>query len=119
MHREWAELSAEAAAELRQCRSHQARVVAVGTTSTRVLESAAQATGMPLAAWSGETELFIRPPYKFQVVDVLMTNFHLPRSTLLALVCAFAGRDLVFEAYRVAIEQRYRFFSYGDCMLIV
>jgi len=89
------------------------RVLAVGTTSLRALESAA-ATG----ASSGETDLFIYPGYQFQVVDRLLTNFHLPKSTLLMLVCAFAGRDHVLRAYRHAVEQRYGFFSYGDAMLI-
>jgi len=89
------------------------RVLAVGTTTLRALESAA-ATG----AASGETDLFIYPGYEFQVVDRLLTNFHLPKSTLLMLVCAFAGRDTILAAYRHAVEQRYRFFSYGDAMLI-
>jgi S-adenosylmethionine:tRNA ribosyltransferase-isomerase len=89
------------------------RVLAVGTTSLRALEAAA-ATG----ATSGETELFIYPGYEFQVVDRLLTNFHLPKSTLLMLASAFAGRDNVLRAYQHAIEERYRFFSYGDAMLI-
>ena len=89
------------------------RVLAVGTTTLRALESAA-ATG----ATSGETELFIYPGYPFRVVDRLLTNFHLPKSTLLMLVCAFAGRETMLRAYRHAVEQRYRFFSYGDAMLI-
>jgi S-adenosylmethionine:tRNA ribosyltransferase-isomerase len=89
------------------------RVLAVGTTSLRALEAAA-ATG----ATSGETDLFIYPGFEFQVVDRLLTNFHLPKSTLLMLVCAFAGREQIFAAYRHAIERRYRFFSYGDAMLI-
>jgi S-adenosylmethionine:tRNA ribosyltransferase-isomerase len=89
------------------------RVLAVGTTTLRALESAA-ASG----ATSGETELFIYPGYKFRVVDRLLTNFHLPRSTLFMLVCAFAGRETMVRAYRHAVEQRYRFFSYGDAMLI-
>ena len=89
------------------------RVLAVGTTTLRALESAA-ATGLA----SGETDLFIYPGYEFQVVDRLLTNFHLPKSTLLMLVCAFAGRDTILAAYRHAVEQRYRFFSYGDAMLI-
>ena len=89
------------------------RVLAVGTTTLRALESAA-ATG----AASGETDLFIYPGYEFQVVERLLTNFHLPKSTLLMLVCAFAGRDTMLAAYRHAVEQRYRFFSYGDAMLI-
>ena len=85
----------------------------MGTTSLRALEAAA-ATG----ATSGETDLFIYPGYEFQVVDRLLTNFHLPKSTLLMLVCAFAGRDNILRAYQHAIEERYRFFSYGDAMLI-
>jgi S-adenosylmethionine:tRNA ribosyltransferase-isomerase len=89
------------------------RVLAVGTTTLRALESAA-ATG----AASGETDLFIYPGYEFRVVDRLLTNFHLPKSTLLMLVCAFAGRDNMLRAYRHAVERRYRFFSYGDAMLI-
>lgn len=119
MHSEWAELPETTAEKLRKCRSQQGRVVAVGTTSVRVLESAAQATGSPYQAWSGQTNIFIRPPYQFLAMDALMTNFHLPKSTLLALVCAFAGRELVLDAYHQAIEQKYRFYSYGDCMLIV
>ena len=89
------------------------RVLAVGTTSLRALEAAA-ATGET----SGETDLFIYPGYEFQVVDRLLTNFHLPKSTLLMLACAFAGRDHILRAYQHAVEQRYRFFSYGDAMLI-
>jgi S-adenosylmethionine:tRNA ribosyltransferase-isomerase len=92
-----------------------ARVVAVGTTVTRVLES----LGRPLTAQRGETAIFIHPPYSFQVVGALLTNFHLPQSTLIMLVSAFGGHELVMEAYRKAVEQRYRFFSYGDCMLLV
>lgn len=91
------------------------RVVAVGTTVTRVLES----IGRPVAAQRGETDIFIHPPYQFGVVGGLLTNFHLPQSTLIMLVSAFAGKDLVMEAYRQAVAERYRFFSYGDCMLLV
>ena len=106
------------------------RVVAVGTTVVRALESAAlhadratdAAAGAadvpPLAPWSGETRLFIRPGFRFRVVDALLTNFHLPESTLLMLVCAFAGREPVLRAYRHAVEARYRFFSYGDAMFL-
>ena len=94
------------------------RVIAIGTTSVRVLEASAQA-GLPLAAGQGRTNLFIREPYDFRVVGGLLTNFHLPKSTLLMLVSAFAGRDFVLDSYREAIRERYRFFSYGDCMLIV
>lgn len=94
------------------------RVVAVGTTSVRSLEAAAAAHGGALRAWEGETDLFIRPGYRFQVVDAMLTNFHLPESTLLMLVCAFGGTEAVLAAYRHAVAQRYRFFSYGDAMLV-
>ena len=91
------------------------RILAVGTTVTRVLES----IGKPLTTQRGATDIFIHPPYSFNVVGGLLTNFHLPQSTLIMLVCAFAGQELVMEAYRQAVAQRYRFFSYGDCMLLV
>jgi S-adenosylmethionine:tRNA ribosyltransferase-isomerase len=94
----------------------------VGTTVVRTLESAARAPrpeGALLAEGAGSTRLFIHPAFEFRVVDRLLTNFHLPQSTLLALVSAFAGRELVLEAYREAVRERYRFFSYGDCMLIL
>ena len=94
------------------------RVIAVGTTATRVLESIAQKHGGVKAA-EGETSIFIYPPYKFKVVDALVTNFHLPKSTLMMLVSALAGKDLIFRAYEEAIRERYRFYSYGDCMLIL
>ena len=92
-----------------------ARVVAVGTTVTRVLES----LGKPVREQRGATDIFIHPPYQFGVVGALLTNFHLPQSTLIMLVSAFAGQELVMEAYRQAVAERYRFFSYGDCMLLV
>ena len=94
------------------------RIVAVGTTSVRVLESAQRADGC-LGAQTGRTDLFVYPPYRFSYVDLLLTNFHLPRSTLLMLVSAFVGREFLLEAYAAAIRERYRFYSYGDCMLIV
>jgi S-adenosylmethionine:tRNA ribosyltransferase-isomerase len=94
------------------------RVVAVGTTSVRTLESAA-ARPEGFGAGQGRTDLFIYPPYEFKIVDAMVTNFHLPKSTLLMMISAFAGRDFVLEAYREAIRERYRFFSYGDCMLIL
>lgn len=119
MHYEWGELPEGSAEKMSLCKSENGKVIAVGTTSTRVLEAAAQSTEKPYMTWSGETNIFIRPPYQFKAVDALMTNFHLPKSTLIALVCAFAGRDLVMEAYRTAIQQQYRFYSYGDCMLII
>ena len=117
MHSEWGELTTETAADIRETRAAGGRIVAVGTTSVRVLESAA-ASG-DVAASRGETNLFIRPPYQFRAVDALLTNFHLPRSTLLVLVSTFAGHDLIRRAYDEAIRQRYRFYSYGDAMLIV
>lgn len=117
MHAEWCELPAETAAQLRRTRDAGGRIVAVGTTTVRTLESAAQQDG--LRTWCGLTELFIRPPYRFQSVDCLLTNFHLPRSSLLVLVAAFGGRELVRRAYDEAIRERYRFYSYGDAMLIL
>ncbi len=117
MHSEWCEISEETAAQLSEVRRRGGRIVCVGTTSLRTLESAYPAVGWQ--AWSGETKLFIRPPYQFSAVDALLTNFHLPKSTLLMLVSAFAGVDLVRRAYAEAIEKRYRFFSYGDAMLIL
>jgi S-adenosylmethionine:tRNA ribosyltransferase-isomerase len=97
-------------------------VVAVGTTVVRALEAAAQASAAlapgTLAAWSGDTRLFITPGFRFQVSDMLLTNFHLPESTLLMLVCAFAGRSEVLAGYAHAVRERYRFFSYGDAMLL-
>src|SRR5207248_10226798 len=117
VHREWGGLSAASAAAIRACKERGGRVVAVGTTSVRVLETVA-ATG-PIRPWSGETGLYIYPPYEFQAVDALVTNFHLPRTSLLLLVGAFAGVDLLRRAYTTAVEKRYRFFSYGDAMLIV
>lgn len=119
MHTEWAELPEKACEKLQVARREQGRVVAVGTTSMRTLESAALHTQQPLTPWKGETDIFIRPPFDFGAVDVLMTNFHLPKSTLIALVAAFAGYDLIMAAYAEAVRERYRFFSYGDCMLIV
>jgi S-adenosylmethionine:tRNA ribosyltransferase-isomerase len=119
MHREWCNLPAAAADAVNACRSRGGRVVAVGTTAVRTLESAAaQNPEGPLKPWSGETDLFIYPPYQFKMVDALVTNFHLPRTSLLLLVGAFAGDDLLKRAYETAIAERYRFYSYGDAMLI-
>jgi S-adenosylmethionine:tRNA ribosyltransferase-isomerase len=117
MHSEWGELRAEVAADLNACRQQGGRIIAVGTTSVRVLETAAQAG--TLCAWSGHTDLFIRPGYRFRAVDALLTNFHLPRTTLLLLVSAFGGEDLIRQAYAEAIREEYRFYSYGDAMLIL
>jgi S-adenosylmethionine:tRNA ribosyltransferase-isomerase len=116
MHHEWCELPQETIEAINASKSAGGRIVAVGTTSVRTLESVA-ARG-PLQAWTGQTNLFIRPPYEFRVVDALLTNFHLPRSTLLVLVSTFAGRDHVLNAYYEAITHRYRFYSYGDAMFI-
>jgi S-adenosylmethionine:tRNA ribosyltransferase-isomerase len=116
MHREWGELPASTAQAIVDCRARGGRVVAVGTTSVRVLETVA-ASG-PIRAWSGESTLFIYPPYEFRAVDALITNFHLPHSTLLLLVAAFAGDERLRDAYCTAIERGYRFYSYGDAMLI-
>lgn len=111
------EVDAETAETLTNVRAAGGRVVAVGTTVTRVLESVCR--GERFTAQTGETDLYIYPPYTFRAVDVLQTNFHLPRSSLLALVCAFADKELIFSAYRYAIEKKFRFYSYGDAMLIV
>jgi S-adenosylmethionine:tRNA ribosyltransferase-isomerase len=117
MHTEWGEMTAAAADAVKACKACGGRVVAVGTTSVRVLETVA-ATG-PVRAWSGETGLFIYPPYPFRAVDALLTNFHLPRTSLLLLVSALAGVDLTRRAYETAVAAEYRFFSYGDAMLIL
>jgi S-adenosylmethionine:tRNA ribosyltransferase-isomerase len=109
-------ISADLCAQVAAARERGGRVVAVGTTSVRALESAA--AGGTLVPYEGETRLFIRPGHRFRVVDVLLTNFHLPESSLLMLVCAFAGRERVLDAYRHAVAGRYRFFSYGDAMFV-
>jgi S-adenosylmethionine:tRNA ribosyltransferase-isomerase len=118
MHEEWYDVSPDAAARVNAVHARGGKVWAVGTTSTRTLESATDEGGT-LHAGSGETRLFIYPPYRFRCVDRLVTNFHLPRSTLVMLVAAFAGYDLTMRAYEAAIAERYRFFSYGDAMLIL
>ncbi len=115
MHSERFELSAGAAETLGPSGG---RIIAAGTTAVRTLETAAQRHDGSIRACSGETDIFIYPGYRFQVVEGLLTNFHLPQSTLLMLVCAFAGTELMLDAYRHAVKERYRFFSYGDCMLI-
>lgn len=116
MHSEWAEVGADTVNLIAETKASGGRIVAVGTTSLRVLESAARNGG--LQPFASETDLFITPGFEFQVIDLLLTNFHLPRSTLLMLVSAIAGRDRMLEAYRHAIQERYRFFSYGDACLI-
>jgi S-adenosylmethionine:tRNA ribosyltransferase-isomerase len=115
MHSERYELRPETVAAIGASR----RTIAVGTTVVRVLETCARDGEGDLRAGSGETDIFIHPPYRFRAVDGLLTNFHLPKSTLVMLVSALAGRDFVLEAYREAVRERYRFFSYGDCMLII
>lgn len=121
MHRERYEISEATAQAIHSCKARAGRVVAVGTTSVRVLETAAQLAERKseLVASRGSTSIFIYPPYRFRVVDALLTNFHLPRSTLLALVMAMGGVGRMRAAYRYAVDQGYRFFSYGDAMLIV
>jgi S-adenosylmethionine:tRNA ribosyltransferase-isomerase len=120
MHEEYAAVSAETCAAIERTRAAGGRIVAVGTTVVRALESAALAgaSRKTLAPWTGETRLFITPGFEFRVSDMLLTNFHLPESTLLMLVCAFAGHEAVLAAYAHAVRARYRFFSYGDAMLL-
>ncbi|MGE5293992.1 MAG: tRNA preQ1(34) S-adenosylmethionine ribosyltransferase-isomerase QueA [Solirubrobacterales bacterium] len=115
IHHEWYRIDAANAETINAARAAGGRIVAVGTTATRVLET----VGYPLQQQEGSTNLFVTPGYQFKAVDAMITNFHLPRSTLLALVGAFVGVDKMFAAYRHAVEQRYRFYSYGDAMLIL
>ena len=117
MHSEYYEISQEACDIINETKENGGRVISVGTTSTRTLESAAE-MGKPLAPKSGWTEIFIYPGYEFKVIDGLITNFHLPQSTLIMLVSALAGREHVLYAYELAVKERYRFFSFGDAMLI-
>ena len=119
MHAERCELSAETAAAVRVTRAAGGRVVAVGTTSCRTLEAAAAAHGGEVGPFAGETDIFLRPGHEFRAIDGLLTNFHLPRSTLLVLVAALAGRARVLAAYREAVAAGYRFYSYGDAMLVL
>ncbi len=117
MHAEWAQLAPEAVEKIHLARQRGGRIIAVGTTTVRVLEMAAQ-DGV-LKPFTGMTDLFIRPPYQFRAVDALLTNFHLPRTTLLVLVRTFGGDELIMRAYEEAIREEYRFYSYGDAMLIL
>jgi len=117
MHSEWGTIGEETVARITAARQRGGRLVAVGTTSVRLLETAAAAG--TLEPFTGRTDLFIRPPYEFRAVDALMTNFHLPRTTLLVLVRTFGGDDLMSHAYEEAIREEYRFYSYGDAMLIL
>ncbi len=123
LHREWYEITVQAAQALNQAKAEGRRVVAVGTTTVRTLEQAARlseerALGTCVESGRGEAETFIYPGYRFRVVDALLTNFHLPQSTLLMMVCALGGKDFVMSAYRHAVEAGYRFYSYGDCMFV-
>jgi len=117
MHSEWCHVPQQTADLIVDTKQNGGRVVAVGTTTVRTLESAARFGSA--TAWEGETDLFIRPPYDFGIVDALLTNFHLPKSTLLVMVSALASRELIREAYEQAVKERYRFYSYGDAMLIL
>jgi S-adenosylmethionine:tRNA ribosyltransferase-isomerase len=117
MHAEYVEVDSAVCEAVRETRARGGRVIAVGTTAVRSLESACLASG-DIQPFRGDTEIFIYPGFRFRCVDALVTNFHLPESTLLMLVSAFAGRDHIMEAYRQAVEGRYRFFSYGDAMFI-
>jgi S-adenosylmethionine:tRNA ribosyltransferase-isomerase len=117
MHAEIGSVSPETAEALNTAKARGGRIIAVGTTSLRLLESAAREDGR-LAAWSGPTDIFITPGYRFKTADMLMTNFHLPRSTLFMLVSAFCGLETMRAAYAHAIESRYRFYSYGDASLL-
>ena len=117
MHSEWGEVSPEVVENIKAAKARGGRIVAVGTTSLRLLESAARKTG-ELQAFCGDTDIFIVPGYKFNVVDILMTNFHLPRSTLFMLVSAFSGLENMHKAYAHAIKNKYRFYSYGDASLL-
>lgn len=117
MHSETFEISEKAAEQINKAQKEGKQIVAVGTTTVRTLETAYQKYGC-IKACHDHSELFIYPPYEFKVIDKLITNFHLPKSTLLMLVSALAGKDFIFEAYQKAIENKYRFFSYGDCMFI-
>jgi S-adenosylmethionine:tRNA ribosyltransferase-isomerase len=118
MHEEWVEVSAETVAKIRETKARGGRVIAVGTTSVRSLEGAAAATGQ-LQPFCDQTDLFIYPGYEWRVVDGLITNFHLPRSSLLMLVSALVGRQRLLDLYREAIAHKYRFYSFGDAMLIL
>ena len=117
MHPEWATLTADTASRLNAARTAGGRIVAVGTTSLRMLESAADPGGH-IAAFAGETDIFITPGYRFRTAEALLTNFHLPRSTLFMLVSAFCGLETMQAAYAEAIKEHYRFYSYGDACLL-
>lgn len=117
MHAEYLEVSAQICEKIKRCKANGGRVIAIGTTVVRCLETASQ--NGEIAPYQGDTQLFIYPGYQFRCVDVLLTNFHLPKSTLLMLICAFANHDLIMQAYQHAVDKEYRFFSYGDAMLVL
>lgn len=121
MHTEWCACSPETAAAIKETKARGGRVIAIGTTAVRTLETAAHAAPQhqPIDAWSGSTSLFIRPGHTFKAVDCMLTNFHMPRTTLMVLVSTFAGREPVARAYAEAIRHKYRFLSYGDAMLLL
>ncbi|CAN5880854.1 tRNA preQ1(34) S-adenosylmethionine ribosyltransferase-isomerase QueA [soil metagenome] len=118
MHAEWGEVSEQTARAIRETQARGNSVVSIGTTALRLLESVARANAGSVTAWTGETDIFIVPGYRFRAVDLLLTNFHLPRSTLFMLVSAFAGLERMQAAYGHAVRERYRFYSYGDCCLL-
>lgn len=120
MHAEWVEVPSDSAKAITQAKKEGRRVIAVGTTSLRTLEGVAKLFGgtLPSEGFSGDINLYIRPGFTFEIVDGLITNFHLPKSSLLVLVSAFAGREHILAAYKEAVHQKYRFFSFGDAMII-
>jgi S-adenosylmethionine:tRNA ribosyltransferase-isomerase len=119
MHAEFYQMTEKTARLLNEVRQQGGRIIAVGTTSTRTLETIASKHNGTFAAESGWTDIFIYPGYEFKAIDGLVTNFHLPKSTLIMLVSALAGRENILRAYNVAVKERYRFFSFGDAMLII
>jgi S-adenosylmethionine:tRNA ribosyltransferase-isomerase len=118
MHSEYIEVPDDVVAAIVKTKARGGRVIAVGTTSVRSLESAAKQSQGELKSYFGDTDIFIYPGYQFQVIDAMITNFHLPESTLIMLVSAFAGQENIMNAYNVAIAEQYRFFSYGDAMFL-
>ena len=120
MHSEYVQITPQTAEAIMRAKKEGRPVIAVGTTSCRTVEGCASACGgaIPAEGWSGKTDIFIYPGYEFKIVDNLITNFHLPKSSLLMLVSAFCGREAILAAYKEAVERGYRFFSYGDAMLI-
>ena len=117
MHQEWCEVSQETSETINQAKSKNKKIVCIGTTTLRTLESIAQSNDK-IIPWKGNTDLFILPGFKFKITDYLLTNFHLPKSTLLMLISAFYGTENVKRFYKYAIEKKYRFFSYGDCCIL-